>query len=224
MLARNHLAQSVAALAAAVIFGGFSALAAAEPTPTPTPRPGGGQSLTDLAKNKELKGTDQDKGKGIVISNENLSEYAAKGGLTTAKPATQDGRTVHSGPGVKVVDRDESATNERMLFWQGKYKAQLERIADIKRQIQILDYEIPGLWRDFYAWDDPAYRDAVIKPKLDLALKRRDTLETQLVEAEARLQQIKEDARKDGALPGWFRGIEEPPSDVTFPTPKMVIY
>jgi hypothetical protein len=225
MLVKNHLMQRVAALAAALIFGASLALAADAPTPTPTPRPAGGQSLSDLAKNKELKGNDKDTGKGIVISNENLSEYAAKGGLTTAKTGgTQEGRPAHSGTSVKVLDKNDSAANERMLFWQAKYRSQLERIAGLKRQIQILDHEIPGLWRDFYAWDDPAYRDSVIKPRLDMALKRSDTLETQLVEAEAGLEQIKEDARKDGAEPGWFRGIEEPPSTVSYPTPELVIY
>jgi hypothetical protein len=224
MPTKSLLVNPIAALAAALAFGTPIALAAAEPTPTPTPRPAGGQSLTDIAKNKELKGSDKDSGKGIVISNENLSDYAAKGGLTTAKPGTQTGRPAHAGTNVRVLDRDESAKNERMLYWQGKYRSELERIANIKRQIQILDHEIPGLWRDFYAWDDPAYRDAVIKPQLDQAMNRRDSLETQLVQAEANLQQIREDARKDGAEPGWFRGIEEPPSDVKFPTPALVIY
>jgi hypothetical protein len=223
MPTKSFLVIPFAALTAALVFGAPMALAAEKPTPTPTPRPAGGQSLTEIAKNKELKGGDKDNGKGIVISNENLSDYAAKGGLTTANPGTQTGRPAHSGTNVRVLDRDESAKNERMLFWQAKYRSQLERIANIKRQIQTLDYEIPGLWRDFYAWDDPAYRDSVIKPQLDQAMNRRDTLGTQLVQAEADLQQIREDARKDGAEPGWFRGIEEPPSDVKFPTPTLVI-
>jgi hypothetical protein len=181
--------------------------------PTPTPRPVGGQSLSELAKNKKLKG-DQDGSKGgaIVISNANLSDYASKGGLTTAKPGSQayTSRGVHAGQNVQVIDPQSAAQNERMTHWRQSYTQQLERIAAIERQIADLDYQIPGLWNDFYSRDDPAYRDGVIKPKLDRALVRRDQLAEQLEEEKPKLQQIKEDARKDGAEPGWFRGIQEP--------------
>jgi hypothetical protein len=97
-----------------------------------------------------------------------------------------------------------------MNHWRQTYTQQLERIAAIERQIADLDYQIPGLWNDFYSRDDPAYRDGVIKPKLDRALVRRDELAKQLEDERPKLQQIKEDARKDGAEPGWFRGIQEP--------------
>ena len=39
-------------------------------------------------------------------------------------------------------------------------------------EIERLESEIPKLQTDFYRWDDPAYRDGVIKPKLDAALVR----------------------------------------------------
>ena len=111
---------------------------------------------------------------------------------------------------MRVFDAQSAAENERMNHWRGSYVQQLERIAAIERQIAELDYQIPGLWKDFYSRDDPAYRDGVIKPKLDRALVRRDELAKQLEEERPKLQQIKEDARKDGGEPGWFRGIEEP--------------
>ncbi len=218
----------IAALAGAlVLLGAVHASGAdATPTPTPTPRPAGGQSLTDVAKDKKLKGDSKDPSGGqIVISNENLADYASKGGLTTAKPggAQSSGRAIHAGPGVTVVDPASAAATERMQRWQQRYMQQLERIATIKRLIAELDYEIPGLWRDFYAWDDPAYRDGVLKPKLDASLQRRDTLEEQLRQEEPKLEQIKEAARRDGAEPGWFRAIKEPTPVPKKPTPELVI-
>jgi hypothetical protein len=76
------------ALAAFVALAGAAMTAASdEPTPTPTPRPAGGQSLNEVAKNKKLKGDKEGStGGSIVITNENLADYASKGGLTTAKP------------------------------------------------------------------------------------------------------------------------------------------
>ena len=212
MLSNMHSALKLAALVVVVALVGQAAFAAEE-DPTPTPRPVGGQSLSELAKNKKLKG-DQDRSKGgsIVISNDNLSDYASKGGLTTAKPGAhvRTSRGVHAGQNIRVVDPQSAAENERMNHWRQAYTQQLDRIAAIERQIADLDYQIPGLWNDFYSRDDPAYRDGVIKPKLDRALVRRDELAKQLEEEKPKLQQLKEDARKDGAEPGWFRGIQEP--------------
>lgn len=214
------------ALTGGLALVGSIALAATEPTPTPTPRPAGGQSLADAARDKKLKGdTGGAPGGSIVISNENLDDYASRGGLTEAKPGTQRkvGRGVHSGPGVKVVDAKTAQTEERMHYWQQRYRQQLERIAAIKRQIETLDREIPRLWSDFYAWDDPAYRDSVIKPKLDVSLQRREALETQLRAEEPKLEDIKEEARKDGAEPGWFRAVKEPTPMPKKPTPEAVV-
>lgn len=218
-------AIGLTALASALALVGTMARAAGEATPTPTPGRAGSQSLTDVAKDKHLKGDAGGTSSGsIVITNENLDDYASRGGLTEAKPGTQTkvGRGVHAGPGVKVVDPKTLQIEERMHYWQQKYRQQLERIATIKRQIETLDYEIPGLWRDFYAWDDPAYRDSVIKPKIDAALHRRDELEAQLRQEEPKLEQIKTDARKDGAEPGWFRAVKEPTPVPKKSTPEIV--
>jgi hypothetical protein len=193
------------------------------PTPTPTPPPAGGEkSLTDIAKSMELKGGE--KGKSIVITNENLPDYASQRELTTAKEnQNQAVRPVHAG-GLVATPSNTGPEAERKRFWQAKYKHQIELIAGLKRRIEALDYQIPGLWRDFYAWDDPAYRDSVIKPKIDRSMKERDALEVRLQQEEARLLEIKEDSRQDGAEPGWFREIKEPTAPPVSPTPEMIDY
>jgi len=210
-----------------------SALGSADqPTPTPgaTPKPEGGKKeLSDVAKTKPLKGAED--GKSIVITNENLADYAARGSLTTAtakdesqksgrRPLTNPGTTVGM---VEAPSSTVSHTEERRRYWVGQYERQLQLIASIKDQIEVLDAQIPGLWRDFYAWDDPSYRDGVIKPKLDESLKRRDRLEAELSEEEPRLAEIKTSARQDGAEPGWFRGISPPTPKPAEPTPDIVI-
>ena len=109
-----------------------------------------------------------------------------------------------------VADAPQIAKDDRKRYWQSRYEQQLDLVGSIEEQIGILDYEIPGLWRDFYSRDDPAYRDGVIKVKLDEALARSERLEGQLKEEEERLDQMRAEARKDGAQPGWFRGMEKP--------------
>jgi hypothetical protein len=203
-------AKHLPALIGVVVLFGTVAFSADEPTPTP--RPAGGQSLADVAKDKKLKGDTADKSGGsIVITNENLSDFASKGGLTTAKPGTQPAtRGVHTGSNVRVIDSETSEQNKRKAYWQQKYSQQLDRIAAIKRQIEELDLEIPALWNEFYARDDPMYRDGVIKPRLDRSLERRDQLAALLLKEEPKLAEIKEQARKDGGEPGWWREIKEP--------------
>lgn len=188
-----------------------SAAAADDPNPTATPAP----TRTP-----------------IVISNENLADYAAQGHVTSAEEATGSSsssarRPVHrtgiDAGGTKrvqdaVTDAATLAEDEKKQYWRGRFEQQLDLVASIEEQIAVLDREIPGLWRQFYAWDDPAYRDGVIKVQLDQALARSDRLKAQLEGERAQLDEIKQAARRDGAQPGWFRGID-PPSPTRTPTP-----
>jgi hypothetical protein len=199
---------------------------AAEPTPTPTPRPAGGQSLSDVAGDKKLKGSGD--GKSIVITDKNLSDYASKGQVTAVETSKSSAsrrpvRDVTTDPNRVVIEADPTHADERRRYWTGMYERQLELVASLKRQIVILDQEIPGLWTDFYARDDPAYRDGVIKPKLDAAMERRERLVEDLAREEPRLNEIKSDARQHGAEPGWFRGISAPTPAPATPTPDLVI-
>ena len=217
----------VAAILLAVPFAGGEE----KKTPTPTPRPAGEKSLSDVAKDKELKGSED--GKAIVISNETISDYSDKGSLTTVNGSTGSksgrqpvrGTMNKDGSQIKVVDAFDPTLkeNERRQYWRSKYEQELNRIEAYRRLLDNLDSEIPGLWQDFYSRDDPAYRDGVIKPKLDAALKKREQIEGQLQDAEPRLDKIKSDARKDGGQPGWFRGLEPPPPPGPTPTPDIVI-
>lgn len=191
---------------------------AEDPTPTPTPVPKGESTLSDVAGgielNKEATG-----GKGsIVISNENLSEYADKGLLTevTKKGGNQSKRSLPDVQGTGAEIEGEvpgySENLEKKQYWQAVYGQQIELVGDLRKQIDALDYKIPGLWRDFYSRDDPAYRDGVIKPQLDEALAQRQKLEIDLQKAESKLGEIKQSAIKDGGQPGWFRGFAKLPT------------
>ena len=97
--------KQLTALTSSFVLIGTVAVAA---EPSPTPRPAGGQSLADIAKDKKLKGDTAGTESGsIVITNENLSDYASKGGLTTAKPGGNPAtRGVHAGTNVRMIDSE----------------------------------------------------------------------------------------------------------------------
>ena len=158
----------------------------------------------------------------IVITDDNLADFAAQGHLTTAdskagaaksnerRPVHRTGGDANTRVEDAVAGAEGLATDEKRQYWRRRYQQQLELVASIEDQIAILDREIPGLWRDFYARDDPAYRDGVIKVQLDAALARSERLKQQLGAEREQLTGIRAEARKAGAEPGWFRGIELP--------------
>lgn len=190
--------------------------AAPAPTPTPTPSAGkpaaptpvpGSLAAAARAARKRRAGT-KPSGTPIVITNQNLKEYAAKGSLTYATggagAAATGGAEGDRGEGAA---EGEKSSEKKREFWRNKYKAQKELVEKMKKRIEELDREIPGLWTQFYSWDDPAYRDGVIKPKLDKDLQERKELAQKLPQEQAKLDEILEQARRDGALPGWFRDL-----------------
>jgi hypothetical protein len=199
-------AAAVAYAALVALAVGSAAATPADPTPTPAP------TRTP-----------------IVITNENLADYAARGHVTSAETATSNSaaasqrRPVHrvgSDATTKrvddaVADAPRLAEDEKKNYWRSRYEQQLALVASIEEQITVLDREIPGLWRQFYAWDDPAYRDGVIKVQLDQALERSERLKGQLEGERANLDEIRQAARKDGAQPGWFRGLDRPTPTAT---------
>jgi len=192
-----------AALVAGAIFLCLP-VAASDPTPVP-------------------KDSSSKKPTAVVITNENLAEFAKKGRITTVTTGTG---TSKSSPARPVPDvrwsRDSTAADgsleskaeageeDRRQYWRDRYVEQLRLIEAMEAQIEALDAEIPLLWRQFYALDDPMYRDGVIKPRLDQALVDRQQIEEDLTEARAEIPAIVETARRDGAKPSWFRGLKKP--------------
>lgn len=204
-------------LAVVLLLGGIgSTVAASDPTPTPVPK--SDQSLSDVAGGIKLDRKAAEGEAGIVINNENLADLAGKGHVTevTKSGANQSTRGLADvqGTGAEVEGQAPGYTEnmEKKQYWQAMYEQQLKLLEDISKQIDVLDYEIPGLWRDFYSWDDPAYRDGVIKPKLDEALAQRQKLEVDKKKAESELTEIKKSAQRDGGQPGWFKHFAKPPT------------
>ncbi len=207
----RHCVSPIVLLAAACAFmaatpgaGAGEGTPTAAPAPAATPVPG---SLAAAAQKIKLK-KPENGDKSIVITNENIGEYAAKGSLTYAS-GSATGSAAGVAPGQDGVpgQLSEKDKKNKRDYWRNRYKEQLKRIEQMKKRLADLNREIPGLWTQFYSWDDPAYRDGVIKPKLDRDLQEAKELQKKIPEEEAKLDQIREQARRDGALPGWFRGL-----------------
>lgn len=182
--------------------------AAASPTPTPTPRlnillsrssaegasPTG--SLSDVAMRIKLK---LPEGQPRVLTNDTVKQLAQGVQLTTTKGT---GGAVYAPVG-------GSQESPKKAMWQQRYRAAVSRVAELEADVKRLESEANGLETDFYAHDDPAQRDGVIKPAWDKALADLSKAKSDLAEARGKPEQVLDEARRDGALPGWFRGLDQ---------------
>jgi len=187
-----------------------SAQESPSPTPTPAPavtillaKPEGapppqGTSLSDVAKHIKLK---LPANRPRVLTNESVKELAEGVELTTAAP-------VQGKPSGAAVGGGASE-DAKKVRWQQRYRAAVQRVRSLEAEVKDLETRSAGLEAEFYAHDDPVYRDSTIKPNWDRALTSLQKARTDLEEARKQPDEVLNAARRDGALPGWFRGLDE---------------
>jgi len=198
---------------------------AVKPTPTPVPiatptvvllpssqrsAPAAG-GLADLARGIKLR---LPAGDSRVITNERVKELSRGVELTTSIPGP---------PEQAEAGRVEQATREegeKQQYWVERYQEARREVEDLQAEVARLEEETARLERDFYSRDDPAYRDGVIKPAWDQALEDLRANREKLEEARSAPDRVKDEALRDGALPGWFRGLPEPSAPPAEATPS----
>lgn len=213
----------------ALLAGRMDAAPAPTPTPTPaarrhlsggfgrTPVPapeGDGQSLADVVRAASAAREHKDQ-KGVSITNQTLVTDPKKGRISTsqpasATPATTPGRTTLAAlptpsPAPTPAAPASNLSSADEALWKDRAHRTRQRVVDLKAAITSLEGETKQLETDFYRWDDGQYRDRVIKPAWDKKREELETAKQQLVQAEAELADLPEQARTAGALPGWLR-------------------
>ena len=167
------------------------------PDSEPAPR---GNSLAEVAKHIKLK---LPANLPRVLTNASVKQLAEGVELTTG---TVGPAGPHGGAAFVPSGGSEEAKKTK---WQQRYRAAVERVRTLEADVKSLETKVAVLERDFYSRDDPVYRDSTIKPAWDKALsdlqKARADLETALKQPD----EVLNAARRDGALPGWFRGLDE---------------
>lgn len=194
-------------------------LLAAAPTATPTPvapiellregrRPEAAKptSLSDVAKGVKLR---LPEGEGRVLTNDSVRQLSQGVELTTAIP--------YQAPPIGRVGGGASEASKEL--WQQRYQYARWEAAQLEREIARLEGEAAVLETQFYSIDDPFRRDGVIKPQWDASVAALREARARRAAVAARPGQIIDEARRAGALPGWFRGLPEPDPDRPPPPP-----
>ena len=201
--------------------------AAPEPTPTPAPAPtptpapppntvvldsggekeGSTRSLADAARAaREQKAHAAPPAH--VITDKNIKEYAAKGQITVATPAR---KTAAAETEETVPVRDEQYWRSRAL----EVRLRWRKAAD---DVKELEQSAAGWRRRFYAENDPYVRSGQIKPEWDRVLDRLEEARAEVEAAKTELDELMEEGRTAGALPGWLReGVDEEPHEEAEP-------
>jgi hypothetical protein len=194
----------------------FSALVSAQETPAPArqepaktpaaaavkpatakPAPATADSPLVAAAKKAKGGKVQ---AGTVITNDNMKGVKGPGGsVTYANPGD---------PNAPAYTPDEGAApggGRTREDWKSLISSARGAVSNLESRIASLQSQANKLANDFYAWDDPAYRDSVIKPAWDQALASLEEAKNALPDAKQRVADIEEEARKAGVPPGWLR-------------------
>lgn len=201
----NRHSRTPARLLLAATLVGSSALAAAPaPTPTPPPKLTGGFGKTPVAGRAAAR--DAAKAGPLRITNESLVTDAARGKVSTSErapaPTPDAARSAATPLPTSVAPADAGQGEE---YWRVESRRLRERVAELKDAITRLEADTKRLEADYYAWDDGAYRDRVIKPSWDKAREELATARLALPVAEKELAELPDRARRAGALPGWLR-------------------
>jgi len=164
-------------------------------------------SLAEAAR-RAREQREEDSGSKIVITDENLAQYAT-GKLTVAAP-----KETAEGEGEAGESKDE-ASQERAhdeQYWRQGVRELRLKLRRAWEEAQTLEEQVAGLRLRFYAEDDPYVRDSEIKPAWDRALERQRQVEQEVKAYRRELEELLERGRRAGALPGWLReGIEYEP-------------
>ena len=190
------------------------------PAPTPTPAPpntvvldsggvkeGSTTSLADAARAaREQKA--QAAPPAHVITDKNLKQYAAKGQITVATPA----RKTETAAEETAPVRDERYWRSRALEVRLRWRKSADEVKE-------LEQSAAGWRRRFYAENDPYVRNGQVKPEWDRVLDRLEEARAEAEAAKTELDELLEEGRTAGALPGWLReGIDQEPKEEPEPS------
>jgi hypothetical protein len=161
-----------------------------------------------------------------VIDNDNLAAFGAAAQVTVVTPGTEPAAAGEepaasagaAAPGASETPPRGPAGPRDEVDWRGRVRDIRTRWADAASEVERLERQADQLRWDFYAEDDPYYRDERIKPEWDRVLDdlRRARQDVRAYREE--LAEAVEEGRGVGALPGWLReGVELEPEEPESP-------
>ena len=170
------------------------------------------QSLADLAK--EEKERRQEITDNRVITSEDVAKYRSEPYPSAAVPekpsdaAQPDKRGTDAENKTETGDpaEDEPTDFEGRpeSFWRKTMTEARQRVKDLTNEANVIVLKIADLQNKFYNMDD-GFKRETFQRELQKTYYMQDLNKENLKKAEASLQDLENEARKSGALPGWIQ-------------------
>jgi hypothetical protein len=171
------------------------------------------QSLGDLAKKEKERRESVRNDR--VITNEEIAKYRSKSeasqnasGKASAQSEDQESKEKKADNVAKK--ENESADEEAVDFqgrpesyWRTTMSAARENVAKLENETNVLVLKLNGLQDQFYKEAD-GYRRETVQRDIQKTYYEQDLNKQNLEKAKAALQDLENEARKSGALPGWI--------------------
>jgi len=138
------------------------------------------------------------------FTNQDIEEFKAKN-PTGDETATESEQAVSDTPGEQAApssERDDEA------YWKGKAEATREKTRQAEEKVNNAQNDIDALWRYQTAVDDGQQQQKTVGERGE-RMNDLDAAKKELEEAKAAEEELQEEARKEGAPPGWVEDRDE---------------
>jgi hypothetical protein len=168
------------------------------------------QSLGELAEKEKERRAQVKENK--VITDEEAAKFRTSA-PESSSPETASGKTdaaKESDPGkaseAKKADPDEPTDFQGRTesYWRKTMADARQKVKDLTNEANVIQLRIAELQNKFYSMDDGFNRETVQRD-IQKSIYEQDLNKDNLKKAEAALQDLENEGRKSGALPGWLQ-------------------
>jgi hypothetical protein len=170
------------------------------------------QSLADLAKQEKERREEIKNNR--VITNEEAASYVKEANPSSALPEQQSG-TVHADkrgseaankPQTDNPEADEPTDFEGRpeSFWRKTMAEARQKVKDLTNEANVIVLKIADLRNEFYRTDSGFKQRGDLQREIQKSYYEQDLNKENLEKAKLELQDLENEARKSGALPGWL--------------------
>jgi hypothetical protein len=134
----------------------------------------------------------------IVVTDDNLAQHAEGGKLTFSNdPVVTEDRT-------NELYETSALRADQEAYWRARVRSKRQEWADKVTEIFALEQRASDLRIQFYAADDPFYRDTRIKPEWDRTLDNIVRARRTAYQLEQEVSDVVSEGARVGAYPGWL--------------------
>ncbi len=138
------------------------------------------------------------------FTNQDIEEFKAKNkDADKSSPEGEDstGEDTSMTPEETTTSNADAQTEQR---WRDKSHEAVERVKGAEEKIQQLQTDINALTQAFYAESDGVSQRGQIEAQRNTRLDELEAAKKELENAKQAQDDLQEEARKEGALPGWI--------------------